>query len=176
MLKTQEAIQAWLDERSIEDYTINEDLTVDIDNHLILSNCSLDFIPFQFGSVNGDVDISSNYLSSLRGAPLEINGDFICIENGLTSFEYCPKKINGSIYAQKNPINKIILEHFPEDFFGQIFILDDSTQEQIPIFKPYYKKDNLLCLSLSDIKSIYLQEKLTHNLNYELKNIKKQKI
>ena len=51
--KTKEEIQNWLDRLRIKNYTINEDLTVDIKGDIEISSKDLTIIPVQFGNVTG---------------------------------------------------------------------------------------------------------------------------
>jgi len=91
MLKTKEEIQAWLDEMRIKNYTINDDLTVDVDGTVKISNKKLVEIPVQFGIVVRDFDCSRNKLTSLKGSPRECVG-FYCSHNKLTSLVGAPQK------------------------------------------------------------------------------------
>ncbi len=63
-------IKFWLDEMDIENYTINDDLTVDIRGNVDLFGKDLTHIPIQFGTVSGWFDVKCNpRLTSLDGFP-----------------------------------------------------------------------------------------------------------
>jgi len=95
---TETEITAWLDAMAIENYTLipHSDkrigFTVDVLYGVDLSNRSLDFIPVQFGVVQGHFDCSHNKLKNLIGAPTCLmSDDFTCYNNKLTSLEGCPQ-------------------------------------------------------------------------------------
>jgi hypothetical protein len=91
MLKTKEEIQAWLDKMKIENYIINDDLTVDVDGNVSIGERDLIRIPVQFGVIKGWFDCSSNKLKSLQGSPKDCNHVFDCSHNELTSLEFIPQ-------------------------------------------------------------------------------------
>jgi len=63
-------IEAWLDARNINDYTINDDLTIDVDRALILSFYD-DELPVSFGKVDYFMVRDCYNLASLKGFPKE---------------------------------------------------------------------------------------------------------
>lgn len=75
----------------IKDYTINDDLTVDVN----ISNTDITNIPIQFDKVNGFFHCSYNKLTSLESGPIFINGYYNCSNNNLTSLKGSSKIING---------------------------------------------------------------------------------
>ena len=58
--KTKEEIKTWLDKYEIKNYTISDDLTVEVNGGVDLSNKSLKEIPFKFKKINGFFDCSYN--------------------------------------------------------------------------------------------------------------------
>jgi hypothetical protein len=66
-------IRKWLDEHNITYYTINPDMTIDVDNDVILDEYSESKFPeyIQFGKVNGCFSITETQLTSLVGSPKE---------------------------------------------------------------------------------------------------------
>lgn len=107
-------IKKWLAKMNITNYTINDDLSIDVDGYVNLNrklnNGKLpDYI--QFGKIkNGYFSIEHNNLISLKGSPRYINGgpqapysgDFICSYNKLTSLMFAPKKISGTFICHYN--------------------------------------------------------------------------
>ncbi len=91
MLKTKAEIQAWLDKMGVKNYTINNDLTVDVDEDVDIRKKKLTEIPVQFGIVKGDFDCYGNQLTTLKGAPKECKF-FECHYNNLTTLEGAPKE------------------------------------------------------------------------------------
>ena len=102
----------------IENYTINSDGSIDVDDNVKLCNKKLTKLPLKFNKVNGYFDCSSNNLTTLEGSPKEINGDFWCRINYLTSFEFVPKIIRGSFNCSYNNVKTF--EYFP-NFVKNIF-------------------------------------------------------
>ena len=102
----------------IENYTINSDGSIDVDQHVDLSVENLKKLPLKFNKVNGHFNCNFNNLKSLEGSPIEVNGDFLCRNNYLTSFEYSPKIIRGEFDCEYNNIKTF--EYFPsyvKDYF-----------------------------------------------------------
>jgi hypothetical protein len=92
-------IEAWLIKHNITNYTINENLTVNVDDSVTLYAKQLIELPFKFGKVSGCFDIASNKIASLYNCPDYVGGYFDCSLNRLTSLEYCPKYIGEHLYA-----------------------------------------------------------------------------
>ncbi len=103
MLKTKEEIKKWLDKYSITKYTINEDLTVDVDGSVDLYKRKLKSIDVQFGIVKGFFYCHENQLTSLEGCPKYVGLDFACYGNPTEGLDYCPKEIGGQFYCENNP-------------------------------------------------------------------------
>jgi len=71
-------IREWLEQMGIENYTINDDGTVDVDGDVNISNKNLTEIPIQFGKVNGNFWCNNNELTTLKGVPRIVGGIFSC--------------------------------------------------------------------------------------------------
>lgn len=87
-------IRKWLDEHGIEKYTINNDLTIDVDDNISLDEYSERKFPdyIQFGKVGGCFSITETQLTSLVGSPKECE-TFQCGWNKkLKSLIGAPKK------------------------------------------------------------------------------------
>jgi hypothetical protein len=102
-------ITEWLDKMEIYHYEINDDLNINVNCEVDLSNNNLDRFPdyIQFGIINGAFDCSNNKLKSLRGCPIIVNGYFVCNNNELTNLEHCPKKVEGWFGCTKDKLNVI---------------------------------------------------------------------
>jgi hypothetical protein len=117
----------------IENYTINDDLSIGVDGSVYLEKEKLEYLPLKFNYVSGDFSCYDNKLKSLEGCPqtvggrfncyfnelvsLEgspqtVNGDFNCFNNKLESLEGSPKTINGDFDCSYNKLTD--LEYFPE--------------------------------------------------------------
>jgi hypothetical protein len=98
-------ISKWLGEMDVINYIINDDLTIDVKGHADFYGRDLYKFPdyIQFNKIfQGYFSCSGNYLTSLRGCPLDVNGDFYCDDNRLTSLEGCPLYVNGSFFCAYN--------------------------------------------------------------------------
>ena len=60
-LLSKEHIIFWLNRMSIRNYTINSDLTVDVENDVVLRNVMDGYIPIKFGNVSGNFDCSYKF-------------------------------------------------------------------------------------------------------------------
>jgi hypothetical protein len=141
-------IDALCKEYYIENYTINNDGTIDVDGNVYLSNYKLDALPITFGKVTGNFKCSNNLLTTLHGSPTEVGGTFDCSRNKLTSVEYSPDKVGSDFVCEDNELknlkgcsNEIIgdiwikankintLEFFPKKLGGYMF----SYSNKLPI-------------------------------------------
>jgi hypothetical protein len=74
--KNEEDVHRLCKEYNIKKYTINDDLSIDVDGEVYLWFSDLTKLPLNFNKVNGDFNCIFNRLTSLEGAPKEVNGDF----------------------------------------------------------------------------------------------------
>jgi hypothetical protein len=126
-LQSTEEIKNWLDKYQIKNYSINDDLTVDVDGDVDLNNLHyvnlynkpLTNIPVKFNIVLGNFDCSYNELTSLQGAPKEVGGSFYCHSNNLTSLQFAPKEVVGNFYCHRNDLTALqgALKEVGGDFF-----------------------------------------------------------
>ena len=103
-------VKKWLDKMCIKNYTINDDLTVDVNGQVYLHNKDIGEnggMPIQFGRVNGSFSCSNNNLTSLKGCPEYVGGAFHCSKNKLTTLEYCPKYIGDDFYCSYNKLTSL---------------------------------------------------------------------
>lgn len=123
----------------IVNYSINSDMSIDVDQNVNISNCNLTNLPLNFGFGKGFFTCSDNKLTTLKGAPHTVCGSFYCNHNQLTTLEYspthvlsdymcnsnllttmngAPSKIFGSFYCGVNKFNS--LDSLPESIHGHI--------------------------------------------------------
>ena len=112
--KTREEVEAWLEENHISNYTINDDLVVDVDENVFIRSPyfmtaqeSSTVLPVSFGRINGSFDISSCNLSSLIGCPKEVEDYFSAQDNMLTSLEGAPREIGGTFNCSRNRLQTL---------------------------------------------------------------------
>lgn len=143
MLKTREEIEQWLSKHAgaeleifsrdtendfmiaIENWTINNDLSVDVDGDVKLygpfSNGQL---PLRFGNVSGSFDCSRLRLTSLEGAPQFVGGSFHCASNNLTSLEGAPHTVGRSFYCSENKLTNLV--GAPQSISGSFYCSNNS--------------------------------------------------
>jgi len=91
----------------IENYTINEDGTIDIDGNVDLSYRKLTKLPLKFGNVGGHFSCGPNRLITLKGCPKSVAGIFDCSDNKLTSLEGCPQSVGGNFDCGNNQLTTL---------------------------------------------------------------------
>ena len=118
MLKTETQIASWLEKYNITEYTIHDDLTVDVFQTVDLSDQKLAYLPVQFARVQGSFSCSHNYLTTLKGAPREVTENVSFYNNRLTGLIGCPQKIGGFAKFDENRITS--LEGLPDRIYGNL--------------------------------------------------------
>jgi len=121
---TKEEVEEILMFFDIEDYNINDDLTVDVNGNVDLSDKRLTRIPITFGKVTGHFDCSVNNLKSLSGAPKEVGGNFSCLYNNLTSLKGSPKEVGGDFNCFEN--NLTSLKGSPKEVGGDFNCFENN--------------------------------------------------
>jgi hypothetical protein len=114
-------------EYKIENYTINDDFSIDVDGNV--SICfRIDKIPLNFNRVSGYFHCQVNKeLKSLIGCPQWVGGEFNCGGNDLTSLEFCPEYVGGNFLCISGSRfggggNKITsLEYLPKYIGGDFY-------------------------------------------------------
>lgn len=97
-------IKKWLDGNGISNYSINSDLTVDVNGDVFLANRNLSEFPefIQFETVKGNFYCQNNRLRSLEGAPNYVGKSFLCNGNMLRSLKGAPDTVDGNFFCQNN--------------------------------------------------------------------------
>ena len=91
----------------IGNYTINDDLSIDVDGIVRLFGKNLEYLPLKFNYVSGNFYCNDNALESLEGSPQTIGGCFDCSRNGLLSLDGCPQTINGFFDCSDNNLESL---------------------------------------------------------------------
>ena len=140
----------------IQNYTINDDGSVDVDGNVRLYGELLTKLPLKFGKVTGYFNCSNNQLISLEGSPHWVGNHFDCDNNKITSLDGSPHWVGGNFdcsrnnlktleggpevvingyYCRNNNLNNF--KGFPEDFDGYtdfygnpVYNLLDITEEK----------------------------------------------
>ena len=92
----------------IENYTINDDESIDVNGDVDLYNRGLVELPLRFNRVYGDFRCTNNYLTTLEGSPKWVEGDFSCSGNRLTSLEFSPDYVGGDYGTIRNGLTDLV--------------------------------------------------------------------
>ena len=113
------SIEEICDKYNIRYYTINDDNSIDVDDHVFLGTYDLsaeigylDELPLNFNKVTGDFYCNEHVLTTLKGSPKWVGGSFYCNDNALTSLEYSPVYVGESFHCSSNRL--IDLKFSPE--------------------------------------------------------------
>ena len=160
----------------IYNYTINDDLSIDVNGSIGLYNKNLEHLPLKFNYVDGDFYCHDNNLESLEGSPQTVGGgfycaynklkslegcpqtveeDFECSFNGLKSLEGCPQTVEGNFYCSHNELKS--LEGSPRTVGGHFDCYENELKdlEYIPEVSGnvYIKKNPVYLLLYTFIKN-----------------------
>jgi hypothetical protein len=113
---TKEGVIEVCEKYEIENYIINDDLSIDVDGAVDLYNKKLEYLPLKFNYVDGNFNCARNKLKTLEGSPKTISGYFYCYFNELKSLEGCPQTVSGSFYCSNNKL--VSLEGSPQTVNG----------------------------------------------------------
>lgn len=106
---TKEEVIKRLKALKIKNYTINDDLSVDVNGSVELYNKRLKAIPVQFGEVTGSFDIRDNYfINSLKGCPRKIGSNFLASKNAISSLKFAPKEIGGTFSVSNCALTSLV--------------------------------------------------------------------
>ena len=105
---TKDQVKIILYNLEIKNYTINEDLTVDVTGDVIIDYKTLKIMPpVQFGVVTGNFNCDGNELTTLQGGPTEVGGNFYCSSNQLTTLQGGPTKVGGYFVCAYNELTTL---------------------------------------------------------------------
>jgi len=130
---TREEVIEVCEKYRIKNYTINDDLSIDVNGDVNLAYKNLEHLPLKFNYIEGSFDCYSNELKSLEGCPQTVGGSFECSDNKLKSLEGCPQTVNGNFECRINKLKS--LEGSPQTVGGsfecdynQLVSLEGSPQ------------------------------------------------
>lgn len=106
MYTKKEDIEKWLDQMSINFYTIRMNNIIDVHENVKIKEKMYE-LPVQFGIVEGNFDCSNLGLETLKGCPDIVEGYFKCSNNNLISLEYSPKKVNREFNCNYNKLSNL---------------------------------------------------------------------
>lgn len=145
--RAKDKIASKLDLLRINNYTINDDLSVDVNDVVVLAHHDLTEIPVKFNRVTKSFLCQHNKLKTLKNAPQYVGGDFNCSSNQIKELTHSPKIVKGHFSCSKNKIenfkgiadeiggrldatsNKInTLDNFPKKVKMSVFLADNIVQ------------------------------------------------
>jgi len=91
----------------INNYTINDDLSIDVHHHINLGYVVSEYLPIKFNYVSGDFDCPGNGLKSLEGCPQTVGGNFDCSTNYLQTLEGGPSIVGGYFSCSFNKLETL---------------------------------------------------------------------
>lgn len=102
-------IDKFLDGHIDGTYTINQDLTVDVEGSCLLYKMNMSKLPeyLKFGKVTDDFGVHFNQLETLKGCPYYVGNRFSCRSNKLKTLKYIPKKVMGKIICDDNMLTTL---------------------------------------------------------------------
>ena len=100
-------IHALCSKYKIENYTINDDYTIDVAGKVSFYYMGLSKLPLKFNRVSGYFDCSFNKLTTLEGGPKEVDADFHCCDNQLTTLEGGPEYVGGNFICDDNKLTTL---------------------------------------------------------------------
>ena len=89
---------------NIENYTVNDDGSIDVNGSVDLYNCNITELPLVFNKVSGYFDCSCNRLTSLKGSPKWVGSYFSCSKNKLKSLEFSPDYVGYFFSCEYNDL------------------------------------------------------------------------
>ena len=124
---TREEVIEVCENYKIIDYTINDDLSIDVDGGVYLGEKDLKHLPLKFNYVSGIFVCRINKLKSLEGCPKTVNGSFFCSDNKLKSLEGCPKTVGDGFYCSNNELKT--LKGSPQTVGGSFYCFDNDLTD-----------------------------------------------
>jgi len=113
---TREEVIQVCEKYEIENYTINDDLSIGVDGSVYLEKKNLEYLPLRFNYVSGGFSCRINILVSLEGSPQTVGGDFDCQGNELKTLEGSPQTVGTNFECSYN--NLKTLEGSPQTVGG----------------------------------------------------------
>jgi hypothetical protein len=88
----------------IRNYSINDDLSIDVDGDVYLTSRNLEYLPLRFNYVSSGFDCNGNRLVSLKGCPQTVDSHFYCYDNELKTLEGSPLTVGGDFSCSDNEL------------------------------------------------------------------------
>jgi hypothetical protein len=147
-------------EYEIENYTINDDLSIDTDGSIDLSELPLDYLPLRFNYIGNSFECDASGLKTLEGCPKTVDGHFHCYNNKLTDLEHFPE-INGNVHIDENAVYYLVHtfikngDNFMIEDFVDYEIVRNRDTVMLDRLQTFIKDNDLEMPDLEDIKKHY---------------------
>jgi hypothetical protein len=128
----------------IENYTVNDDESIDVNGSVDLSFNDLTELPLVFNKVTGDFYCSHNVLTSLKGSPKWVGGYFDCYNNQLTSLEFSPEYVGTNFYCYNNDLTDNYCESEIGGKFYTSLKQEGLTEDNYNEWRKLYKRKMIL--------------------------------
>ena len=127
----------------IENYTINDDGSIDVNGNVDLLWYRLTELPLNFNRVTGYFNCNCNKLTTLKGSPKWVGGSFSCINNRLPSLEFCPDYVGGDFYCTGN---KLTDNYCDTEICGKFYtsLEQDGLIDNYNEWRKLYKRKKIL--------------------------------
>jgi hypothetical protein len=128
----------------IENYTVNDDGSIDVNGDVNLSWYKLTELPLSFNKVTGDFYCSHNVLTSLKGSPKWVGGYFDCYNNQLTSLEFSPEYVGTNFYCYNNDLTDNYCDTEIGGYFYTSLKQEGLTEDNYNEWRKLYKRKMIL--------------------------------
>jgi hypothetical protein len=129
---------------NIENYTVNDDGSIDVNGNVFLYKKGLTELPLSFNKVTGNFDCGENNLTTLKGCPRWIGGGFSCRGNNLTSLEFSPDYVGSDFWCRYNNLTD---NYCDTDISGKFYTSleqDGLTNDNYNEWRKMYKRKQIL--------------------------------
>jgi hypothetical protein len=123
---TREGVIEVCEKYKIIDYTINDDLSIDVDGEVYLQEKDLKHLPLKFNYVSGNFNCFVNKLKTLEGSPQTVDGNFSCYFNKLKTLKGSPQTVGGGFYCFDNKLES--LEGSPKTVGGGFYCFNNKLE------------------------------------------------
>jgi hypothetical protein len=128
----------------IENYTINDDGSIDVNGNVDLLWYRLTELPLNFNRVTGYFNCNCNKLTTLKGSPKWVGGSFSCINNQLTSLEFSPDYVGGWFDCRWNILTNNYCDTEIAGNFYTTLEQDGLTEHNYNEWRKMYKRKKIL--------------------------------
>ena len=128
----------------IENYTVNDDGSIDVNGDVELSFKDLTELPLTFNKVSGSFDCDYNKLTTLKGCPRWVGGSFSCQYNQLTSLEFSPDYVGGYFNCRYNKLTDNYCDTEIGGSFYTSLEQDGLTKDNYNDWRKLYKRKLIL--------------------------------